>query len=129
MGALIYAHKAGLELSLYLDVISTGVAGSKLIDLYGTRILNRSKSIDLNRDLEAAFFVKDLGICLNECQNMGLALLGLRLAQQLYVSLKAYGEGDLGTRAFILALERINDVSLAKLFFKKLQGTHKWVFV
>ncbi|CAL5399412.1 unnamed protein product [Camellia sinensis] len=118
MEGLIYAHKAGLELSLYLDVISTGVAGSKSIDLYGTRILNR--------DLEAAFFVKDLGICLNECQNVGLALLGLRLAQQLYLSLKAYGEGDLGTQALILALERINDVSPAKLFFKKLQGTHRF---
>ncbi|THG14797.1 hypothetical protein TEA_007784 [Camellia sinensis var. sinensis] len=106
---LIYAHKAGLELSLYLDAISTGAAGSKSIDLYGTRILNR--------DFEAGFFVnhfvKDLGICLNECQNMGLALPGLALAQQLYLSLKAYGEGDLGTQALILALERLNDVSLA----------------
>lgn len=106
---MIYAHKAGLELSLYLDAISTGAAGSKSIDLYGTRILNR--------DFEAGFFVnhfvKDLGICLKECQNMGLALPGLALAQQLYLSLKAYGEGDLGTQALILALERLNDVSLA----------------
>ncbi|CAL5400206.1 unnamed protein product [Camellia sinensis] len=106
---LIYAHKAGLELSLYLDAISTGAAGSKSIDLYGTRILNR--------DFEAGFFVnhfvKDMGICLKECQNMGLALPGLALAQQLYLSLKAYGEGDLGTQALILALERLNDVSLA----------------
>lgn len=106
---LIYAHKAGLELPLYLDAISTGAAGSKSIDLYGTRILNR--------DFEAGFFVnhfvKDLGICLKECQNMGLALPGLALAQQLYLSLKAYGEGDLGTQALILALERLNDVSLA----------------
>ncbi|XP_028079597.1 probable 3-hydroxyisobutyrate dehydrogenase-like 1, mitochondrial [Camellia sinensis] len=118
---LIYAYKAGLELSLYLDVISAGATSSKSVDLYGTRISNR--------DFEAGFFVKDLGICLKQCQNMGFALPGLGLAQQLYLSLKAYGEGDLGTQALILALERLNDVSLAKLFFKKLQGTHKWVFV
>lgn len=105
---LIYAHKAGLDLGLYLSAISTGAAGSKSLELYGSRILNR--------DFEAGFyvnhFVKDLGICLRECQNMGLALPGLALAQQLYLSLKAHGEGDLGTQALILALERLNNVSL-----------------
>lgn len=105
---MIYAHKAGLNLSLFLDAISTGAAGSKSLDLYGSRILKR--------DFEAGFyvnhFVKDLGICLRECQNMGLALPGLALAQQLYVSLQAHGEGDLGTQALILALERLNNVSL-----------------
>ncbi|KAL0374408.1 UNVERIFIED_CONTAM: putative 3-hydroxyisobutyrate dehydrogenase-like 1, mitochondrial [Sesamum radiatum] len=105
---LIYAHKAGLDLSNYLNAISTGAAGSKSLDLYGNRILKR--------DFEAGFyvnhFVKDLGICLRECQNMGLALPGLALAQQLYLSLKAHGEGDLGTQALVLALERLNNVSL-----------------
>ncbi|KAK1417365.1 hypothetical protein QVD17_26492 [Tagetes erecta] len=105
---LIYAHKAGLDLGVYLDAISTGAAGSKSLDLYGQRILKR--------DFEAGFFVnhfvKDLGICLRECQNMGIALPGLALAQQLYVSLKAHGEGDLGTQALILSLERLNNFSL-----------------
>ncbi|KAL2532640.1 putative 3-hydroxyisobutyrate dehydrogenase-like 1 [Abeliophyllum distichum] len=105
---LIFAHKAGLDLSSYLNAISTGAAGSKSLDLYGARILDR--------DFEAGFyvnhFVKDLGICLRECQNMGLALPGLALAQQLYLSLKAHGEGDLGTQALVLALERLNNISL-----------------
>lgn len=108
---LIYAHKAGLDLDSYLNAISTGAAGSKSLDLYGSRILKR--------DFEAGFyvnhFVKDLGICLRECQNMGLALPGLALAQQLYVSLQAHGEGDLGTQALILALERLNNASLQPL--------------
>ncbi|KAL2553732.1 putative 3-hydroxyisobutyrate dehydrogenase-like 1 [Forsythia ovata] len=105
---LMFAHKAGLDLNSYLNAISTGAAGSKSLDLYGNRILNR--------DFEAGFyvnhFVKDLGICLRECQNMGLALPGLALAQQLYLSLKAHGEGDLGTQALVLALERLNNISL-----------------
>ena len=105
---MIYAHKAGLDVSLFLNAISTGAAGSKSLDLYGSRILQR--------DFEPGFFVnhfvKDLGICLKECQNMGLALPGLALAQQLYVSLKAHGEGNLGTQALILSLERLNNVSL-----------------
>lgn len=105
---IVYAHKAGLDVGLYLNAISTGAAGSKSLDLYGSRILKR--------DFEAGFyvnhFVKDLGICLKECQNMGLALPGLALAQQLYVSLKAHGEGNLGTQALILTLERLNNISL-----------------
>ncbi|GMI97758.1 hypothetical protein like AT4G29120 [Hibiscus trionum] len=105
---IIYAHKAGLNVASFLDAISTGAAGSKSLELYGSRILKR--------DFEPGFFVnhfvKDLGICLKECQSMGLALPGLALAQQLYLSLKAHGEGNLGTQALILALERLNNATL-----------------
>ncbi|KAK9149354.1 hypothetical protein Scep_008111 [Stephania cephalantha] len=106
---MVYAHKAGLDVGVYLDAISSGAAGSKSLDLYGSRILGR--------DFEAGFyvnhFVKDLGICLRESEKMGIALPGLALAQQLYVSLQAHGEGSLGTQALILALERMNNISLA----------------
>ncbi|GJR73512.1 probable 3-hydroxyisobutyrate dehydrogenase-like 1, mitochondrial, partial [Tanacetum coccineum] len=37
---------------------------------------------------------------------MGIGLPGLALAQQLYVSLKAHGDGDLGTQALVLALDQ-----------------------
>ncbi|XP_044462978.1 probable 3-hydroxyisobutyrate dehydrogenase-like 1, mitochondrial [Mangifera indica] len=105
---MIYAHKAGLDVELFLNAISTGAAGSKSLDLYGSRILKR----DFEPGFYVNHFVKDLGICLKECQNMGLALPGLALAQQLYLSLKAHGEGNLGTQALILSLERLNNVSL-----------------
>ncbi|CAN1196373.1 Probable 3-hydroxyisobutyrate dehydrogenase-like 1, mitochondrial [Linum perenne] len=105
---MIYAYKAGLNVELYLNAISTGAAGSKSLDLYGGRILER----DFDPGFYVNHFVKDLGICLKECQNMDLALPGLALAQQLYLSLKAHGEGGLGTQALILALERLNNVSL-----------------
>ncbi|OMO82709.1 6-phosphogluconate dehydrogenase, NADP-binding protein [Corchorus capsularis] len=105
---IVYAHKAGLNVPSFLDAISTGAAGSKSLDLYGSRILKR----DFDPGFFVNHFVKDLGICLKECQNMGLALPGLALAQQLYLSLKAHGEGNLGTQALILALERLNNVTL-----------------
>jgi hypothetical protein len=38
--------------------------------------------------------------------------LALMQAQQLYVSLKGYGEGNLGTQALILTLERLNNLTL-----------------
>ncbi|XP_054785798.1 probable 3-hydroxyisobutyrate dehydrogenase-like 1, mitochondrial [Prosopis cineraria] len=105
---MVCAHKAGLDVSLYLDAISTGAAGSKSLDLYGHRILKR----DFAPGFYVNHFVKDLGICLKECQNLGIALPGLALTQQLYLSLKAYGEGNLGTQSLILVLERLNNVTL-----------------
>ncbi|KAL2929013.1 putative 3-hydroxyisobutyrate dehydrogenase-like 1 mitochondrial [Bienertia sinuspersici] len=105
---MVYAHKAKLDLTVFLDAISKGAAGSKSLELYGERMLKR--------DFEAGFyvdhFVKDLGICLRECEKMGISLPGLGLAHQLYLSLKAYGEGGLGTQALMLALERLNNVTL-----------------
>lgn len=105
---MIYAYKADLDVGLYLEAISSGAAGSKSLDLYASRIMKR----DFEPGFYVNHFVKDLGICLGECQNMGLALPGLALAQQLYLSLVAHGEGNLGTQALILALERLNNVSL-----------------
>lgn len=105
---MIYAHKAGLDVGMWLSAISSGAAGSKSLDLYGPRILKR----DLEPGFYVNHFVKDLGICLKECEKMGIALPGLALAQQLYVSLKAHGEGNLGTQALVLVLERLNNVTL-----------------
>lgn len=106
---MVYAHKAGLDVRVFLEAIAGGAAGSRSLDLYGRRILER----DLAAGFYVNHFVKDLGICLKECQRMGLALPGLALAQQLYLSLVAHGEGNLGTQALILAVERINNVCLS----------------
>ncbi|BBH08347.1 6-phosphogluconate dehydrogenase family protein [Prunus dulcis] len=111
---MVFAHKAGLDVGLFLNAIKVGAAGSKSLDLYGGRILKR----DFEPGFYVNHFVKDLGICLKECQNMGLALPGLALAQQLYLSLKAHGEGNLGTQALIVALERLNNVSLESALAK-----------
>ncbi|KAF7037592.1 hypothetical protein CFC21_047933 [Triticum aestivum] len=107
---MVYAHKAGLDVGKWLEAISTGAAGSKSLELYGKRMLER----DMAAGFYVRHFVKDLGICLSECQTMGLALPGLALAHQLYVSLLAHGEGGLGTQALILAVERLNNTCLDK---------------
>ncbi|ONK69798.1 uncharacterized protein A4U43_C05F26850 [Asparagus officinalis] len=107
---MIYAHKAGLDVGQWMEAISKGAAGSKSLELYGKRILER----DMEPGFYVRHFVKDLGICLKECERMGLALPGLALAQQLHVSLMAHGEGGLGTQALVLAFERMNNVCLKK---------------
>lgn len=56
-------------------------------------------------------FIQDMEIALDEARRMNLSLPGLALAHQLYVALKAQGEGEQGTQALVIALERLNAIS------------------
>eukprot|EP00951_Prasinocladus_malaysianus_P034052 scaffold341075_cov33-Prasinocladus_malaysianus.AAC.1 len=107
---LLYAHKAGLDVEDFLEAIRYGAAGSKSMELYADRLLNR----DMEPGFFVKHFVKDLGIALKEAQEMQLSLPGLALAQQLYVSLEAKGRGNMGTQALITALEDMNGIALPK---------------
>lgn len=68
---IIYAYKAGFNMELYLNTISIGAAGSKLLDLYGN-----SEEGFRGRVLCEPFW-KGFGIFLKERQNMGLGLPGV----------------------------------------------------
>ncbi|MFN4257822.1 MAG: NAD(P)-dependent oxidoreductase [Gemmataceae bacterium] len=104
--ALIYAHKAGLDLETVLKSVSTGAAGSKSLDIYAPRLLKG--------DFEPGFFVehfiKDMGIALDEAKRMNLSMPGLALVHQLYMALKAQGYGRKGTQALMLALEALSGI-------------------
>lgn len=106
---LLYAQAAGLDLNRYITAISAGGAGSKSIELYANRILTRN----MKPGFFVAHFVKDLGICLDSCRELGISLPGLALASQLYNSLVAYEEQHLGIQALIKVLERLNNRSLS----------------
>jgi 3-hydroxyisobutyrate dehydrogenase len=53
-------------------------------------------------------FVKDLGIALGECEQMGLSLPGLELANRLYRELQAIGHGQSGTQALVHAINQLS---------------------
>lgn len=107
---LLYAHAAGLDLDTYLAAIRGGGAGSFSIESYAPRILRR----DMKPGFYVEHFVKDLGIALEACKHLAISLPGLALAQQLYVSLVANGDGKCGTQALIKTLERMNGAELPK---------------
>jgi 3-hydroxyisobutyrate dehydrogenase len=104
--ALLYGHKAGLDLKTVLQSVGGGAAASWSLNNLTPRIING--------DFEPGFFVehfiKDMGIALAEAKRMRLALPGLALVHQLYVALEAQGGGRKGTQALILALETISGV-------------------
>ena len=105
--ALLYARKAGLDPRVVLQSVGGGAAASWSLSNLAPRILDRN--------FEPGFFVehfiKDLGIALAEARRMQLALPGLALAEQLYLSVQANGLGKKGTHALMLALEKMSNVA------------------
>jgi 3-hydroxyisobutyrate dehydrogenase len=104
--ALIYGHKAGLDLKTVLQSVGGGAAASWSLNNLGPRIMDGN--------FEPGFFVehfiKDMGIALEEAKRMNLSLPGLALANQLYLAVKAQGYGKKGTQALMLALEALSGI-------------------
>jgi 3-hydroxyisobutyrate dehydrogenase len=104
--ALLYGHRAGLDLETVLESVAGGAAGSWSLSNYGPRML----AGNLDPGFLVEHFIKDMGIALAEAKRMNLALPGLALAEQLYVALAAQGHGRKGTHSLILALASLSDV-------------------
>ena len=101
--ALLYGYKAGLDITVMLNTISKGAAGCWSLDNLAPRIA----AGNFAPGFYVEHFIKDMGIALEEAENMGIALPGLALVHQLYVGLKASGHGKSGTQALILALDNL----------------------
>jgi 3-hydroxyisobutyrate dehydrogenase len=103
---LLYAFKAGLDLNVVLQSVSSGAAGSWSLSNLGPRMIAGN--------FEPGFFVehflKDMGIALAESRRMKLSLPGLALAEQLYRAVDAQGFGRKGTQALMLALAQLSAV-------------------
>src|SRR5947209_18327939 len=104
--ALLYGHKAGLNLETVFKSVSVGAAGSKSLEVLGPRIMARN----FEPGFYVEHFIKDMGIALKEAERMNLCLSGLALAKQLYESVRANGLGRKGTQALMLALEKMANV-------------------
>jgi 3-hydroxyisobutyrate dehydrogenase len=104
--ALLYGHKAGLDLNTVLQSVGSGAAGSWSLNNLGPRII--AGNFDPGFFVE--HFLKDMGIALAESKRMKLALPGLALAEQLYRAVQAQGHGRMGTHALMLALAQLSNV-------------------
>lgn len=108
--ALVYGHKAGLDLNQMINLLQKGAAGSFSLEKLAPRMLRR----DFEPGFYVEHFIKDLGIAIDESRRMKLGLPGLGLASQLYQAVGAQGYERKGTQALLLALEQINGVTIKK---------------
>lgn len=104
--ALLYAHRAGLDLETVMQSVASGAAGSWSLSNLGPRII--AGNFDPGFFVE--HFIKDMGIALTEAKRMNLCLPGLALAHQLFVALAAQGHERSGTHALQLALSSMSNV-------------------
>ena len=104
--ALLYAFKAGLDLNVVLQSVSTGAAGSWSL----SNLAPRAIAGNFEPGFFVEHFLKDMGIALAEARRMKLCLPGLALAEQLYRAAQAQGYARKGTHALLLALARISAI-------------------
>ena len=104
--ALLYAHKAGLDLPTVLASVGSGAAGSWSLSNLGPRIMDNN----FDPGFFVEHFIKDMGIALAEARALGLSLPGLAMAHQLYLALEAQGHGRDGTHALQLAVAKLSNV-------------------
>jgi 3-hydroxyisobutyrate dehydrogenase len=104
--SLLYGFKAGLDLNTMLSSITKGAAQCWILDNLAPKMVQRN--------FDPGFFVehfeKDLGIALDECKRMGVAMPGLALVRQFYVALKSQGHGRKGYHALLLVLEQLSAI-------------------
>ena len=95
--AIRYGEAAGLDLTLMLDTISTGAAGSWQMSNNGRKMV----SGDNAPGFFIKHFIKDLAIAQEECEQRELNLPILKKTLKMYQKMEEDGKGDLGTQALI----------------------------
>lgn len=97
-----FAQKAGLNLKLFLETISTGSAGSFSMSSYSPRILEK----DFKPGFFVHHFIKDMKLALIECEKLNIKLPGLELVYNMYNSLSNEIKYNEGTQAIIKYYEK-----------------------
>lgn len=98
--SLLYAQETGLDVDTWLELVVSGAGGSTAMNTLGRRILKG----DFAPGFFVEHFVKDLGLCLEECRRMGLVLPGTERAEECYRMVQALGGGKNGTQSLIRIL-------------------------
>jgi 3-hydroxyisobutyrate dehydrogenase len=107
--AMLYAYRAGLDLDVVLQSVSSGAAGSWSL----SNLAPRAIAGNFEPGFFVEHFLKDMGIALAEARRMKLSLPGLALAEQLYRAVEAQGYARKGTQALMLALAHISAIDWA----------------
>lgn len=102
--SMLFAREAGLDVAQWLDLVIPGAAGSAAMANLGPRLLQG----DYAPGFYIEHFVKDLGLCLEECRRMQLVLPGVTLAEEFYRMMQAQGQGREGTQALIECLAALS---------------------
>lgn len=99
--ALTLAAKCGVDPAKVREVMAGGVAASRVLDLFGARMVSR----DFTAGIESRLYHKDLDIVLGMAHELGLPLPGAALVMQNINAMVGRGDGRRDLSAIIRVLE------------------------
>jgi len=101
--ALLLASKAGADPAKVRAALLGGFAQSRILDLHGNRMINRS----FEPGFRIRLHKKDLNLALQAAKELGLSLPGTAVSQELFNAVSAHDGDDLDHSALVTALEKL----------------------
>jgi 2-hydroxy-3-oxopropionate reductase len=108
--ALVFASKAGADPANVRAALLGGFAASRILEVHGERMLRRTFEPGFRIELHQ----KDLGLALASARELGVALPGTALAQELFNACRARGGARWDHSALVRALEALGDHALGE---------------
>lgn len=99
--ALALARRSGLDPATVRQVLLGGIAGSRVLDLFGARMVNRQ----FERGIDARLYHKDLGIVLEVAREAGQSLPAASVVMHHLETLMARKQGNKDLSMIIELLE------------------------
>ena len=106
--ALVLGAKAGVDPEKIVQVLSGGLAASRVMELKGANMIAHNFQPGFRIDLHR----KDLGIALATARATGVPVPAAALVAQLFEALAAAGSGDLDHSALVTAYENLAQFQL-----------------
>jgi 2-hydroxy-3-oxopropionate reductase len=108
--ALVLGSKAGVEPGAILDVLSGGLAGSRVLDLRGPGMVAHRFTPGFRTELHH----KDLGIALDTARATGVSLPVTALVDQMLASLRQNGHGPSDHSALLAYVEQASNHTVGR---------------
>jgi 2-hydroxy-3-oxopropionate reductase len=103
--ALVLASRSGVAPETVVQVLSGGLAGSRVLEVRGPNMLHHRFEPGFAIDLHH----KDLGIALSTARENGVSLPVTALVDQMFASLRRHGRGRLDHSALLTHIEGLAD--------------------
>ena len=108
--ALLFAAKAGADPARVRQALMGGFASSKILEVHGERMVNRSFSPGFRIELHQ----KDLNLALSSARALGVSLPNTATAQELFNSCVAHGGKGWDHSAMVRALEQLANFEIGQ---------------
>lgn len=101
--ALVLGSKAGVDPAKIVEALGGGLAASRVLEVRGPKLLARDFAPGFKLDLHA----KDLAIVLATARELGVAVPGTALVEQLFHAERSRGRGEADNSTVVRALEAL----------------------